>query len=80
MKETKSILTVLAVAGNTLFFLWILYNGINEHFEGTVYQKISYFGMMGLLTVNTILILDNKKEPVSKGSPTKTQGAQRKIL
>ena len=61
MKEIKNILTILATAGNILFFLWILYNGINEHFEGTVYQKLSYFGLMGLLTVNTTLILGNKK-------------------
>jgi hypothetical protein len=60
MKEIKNPLTVLAVAGNILFVLWILYNGINEGFEGTVPEKLSYIGLMGLLAVNTILLLTGR--------------------
>ena len=61
MKEIKNLLTVLAVAGNIIFILWILYNGINEGFVGTLPEKISYIGLMGLLAVNTILITGNKE-------------------
>ena len=68
MKEIKSFLTVAAVAGNILFILWITYNGINEHFNGTVYQKLSYFGLMGLLTVNTVLVLSVSKKKSLKNS------------
>lgn len=56
MKEIKKILTILAVFGNILFMLWITYNGINEGFEGTLPEKVSYVGLMCLLVLNTILI------------------------
>ena len=51
------LLTWAALAGNILFMLWISYNGISEHFRGTIYQKISYIGLMGLLAINSFLIL-----------------------
>ncbi len=61
MKKEKSIiielLTWAALAGNILFMLWISYNGIHEHFRGTVYEKLSYIGLMGLLMINTVLVL-----------------------
>lgn len=60
MKEIKKILTVLAVIGNILFMLWITYNGINEGFAGTLPEKVSYVGLMGLLVINTILILSGR--------------------
>jgi hypothetical protein len=60
MKEIKKILTVLAVIGNILFMLWISYNGINEGFESTLPEKVSYVGLMGLLIINTILILSGR--------------------
>ena len=45
MQKEKSPFTELlswtAVAGNILFVLWILYNGINESFQGTTIEKIS---------------------------------------
>ena len=57
------LLTWAALIGNILFMLWISYNGINEHFRGTIYQKISYIGLMGLLAINCFLIIKkgNKK-------------------
>jgi len=61
MKEIIKSLTVLAIAGNILFMLWVTYNGIHERFQGTLWQKLSYIGLMGLLTVNTILLLRDKK-------------------
>jgi hypothetical protein len=61
MKKEASIfitlLTLAALAGNILFLLWISYNAIAEHFRGTVYEKLSYIGLMGLLIINSILIL-----------------------
>jgi hypothetical protein len=61
MKELRKILTVLAITGNILFMLWITYNGIHERFAGTIYEKLSYIGLMGLLLINTILILKSNK-------------------
>jgi hypothetical protein len=66
MKNEKSHLTELlsmaAIAGNILFVLWILYNGINESFQGTAIEKISYISLMGLLTVNTYLLIRNRRQ------------------
>ena len=66
MKKESSILIDLliwaALAGNILFMLWISYNGIREHFNGTVYEKLSYIGLMGLLALNIILILRKRKK------------------
>jgi len=64
MKNEKSpfteILSILAIAGNILFVLWILYNGINEYFQGTTIEKISYVTLMGLLAVNAFLLILNR--------------------
>lgn len=63
-KEKSPIIELLswfAIAGNILFVLWILYNGINEGFQGTTIEKISYIALMGLLTVNVFLLIQNRK-------------------
>jgi len=60
MKEIKGFLTWLAIAGNLIFILWILYNGINEDFSGTLIEKLSYLGLMGLLSINTYLLVDQR--------------------
>ena len=63
-KESSTVIKLLslaAIAGNLLFMLWISYNGIKEHFRGTIYEKISYIGLMGLLIINTVLILGAKR-------------------
>jgi hypothetical protein len=46
-----------AITGNSLFVLWILYNGINEGFRGTTLEIISYIGLLALLTVNSFIII-----------------------
>jgi hypothetical protein len=50
-----------AVAGNVLFVLWMLSNGIDEGFKGTIYQILSYIGLTLLLTLNTVLLLQKDK-------------------
>jgi hypothetical protein len=64
MKEIKKIITVLAVIGNILFMLWITYNGINEGFAGTLPEKVSYVVLMGLLLINTVLILRGRSHQI----------------
>jgi hypothetical protein len=56
----KELLSWAAIAGNLIFILWILYNGINEGFQGTLPEKISYIGLLGLLALNAILILSDR--------------------
>ena len=56
------LLSWLAIAGNILFVLWILYNGINESFQGTTIEKISYITLMGLLAVNALLLIRKNRK------------------
>jgi len=51
------LVTFVAIASNILFVLWILYNGINENFQGTRVEIASYIVLMGLLSVNAFLLM-----------------------
>ncbi len=55
MKPIK-VLKVLAIAGNGLFILWMLYNGIDEGFRASAYQLASYLGLTLLLLLNSVLL------------------------
>jgi len=64
MKIRSSIIRLLsggAVAGNILFILWGTYNGINEGFQGTLPEKVSYITLALLLLTNTFLIWHKKE-------------------
>lgn len=61
MKEIRNLISLIAISGNILFILWVLYNGINEDFAGTMFERISYIGLMGLLATNAILLIGNRK-------------------
>ena len=68
-KENSPIIELvswLAIAGNILFVLWILYNGINESFQGTTIEKISYITLMGLLAVNALLLIRKNSQESKK--------------
>lgn len=58
------LLSAGAVIMNILFVLWILYNGINENFQGTPVEKASYLALMLLLATNAFLLL--RKPQASK--------------
>jgi len=58
--ETKPLIAFLryaAICGNILFVLWILFNAMDEGFQGTLPEKLSAVGLIGLLIVNCILLL-----------------------
>jgi hypothetical protein len=62
MKPTLILLLKIgAIAGNLLFILWVSFNALKEHFSGTIYEKISYVALMGLLTVNIFLLIRSFK-------------------
>lgn len=64
-KEKSPIIKLLsraAVAGNILFVLWILYNGINEGFQGTLIEKVSYITLTALLATNAFLLLRGRRQ------------------
>ncbi len=52
----------VAISGNSLLFLWVLYNGISSGFSGTVYEVISYIALMFLLVLNTVLLIGQLKK------------------
>jgi hypothetical protein len=56
-----SLLRYAALTGNILFCLWITFNGLKAGFSGTIYEKLSYIGLMLLLTINSFLILSRMK-------------------
>ncbi|HZQ30013.1 MAG TPA: hypothetical protein VFA93_02970 [Patescibacteria group bacterium] len=53
-------LKIVAVSGNILFILWMSFNAIDEAFKGTIYQKISYVGLVSLLLLNIFLLFRRK--------------------
>lgn len=57
-KQFIALLRFAAISGNILFVLWVTLNGLKEGFHGTIYQKLSYIGLVGLLSVNSFLILN----------------------
>lgn len=50
-----------AILGNILFLLWIVWNGVDEGFKGTIYQIASYSGLILLLILNSVLLLRKNK-------------------
>jgi len=50
------LLRYAAILGNILYILWILYNGLNEGFSGTMVEMVSYIGLILLLGVNVLLL------------------------
>jgi len=65
-KQLISLLTYAAIAGNIIFLLWGLYNGINEGFKGTLTEKVSYAGISGLFIINSFLLLKRTKKVVKQ--------------
>jgi hypothetical protein len=55
-----NMLKYIAIFGNVIYILWILRNGIDEGFSGTIVQVASYSGLIVLLILNSILIYRKK--------------------
>ncbi len=53
-------LRYLVIVGNTLFALWILWNGIDEGFRATRIQLAAYIFLWLLLALNSFLLYKNK--------------------
>jgi hypothetical protein len=61
VNRVSSWLRDAAIAGNVLFILWITRNGINEGFRGTGPEIASYFGLVVLLALNSVLLWRSRK-------------------
>jgi hypothetical protein len=54
--RVRSFLRYAAIAGNIVYVLWILHNGIDEGFAGSLVQVVSMIGLMLLLVLNAVLL------------------------
>ena len=54
-------LTVLAIAGDVVYVLWILGNGIDEGFRARPVEAVSLIGLMLLLLLNAVLLLRSRQ-------------------
>lgn len=64
-KQFIGFLRFTAISGNILFILWVTFNGVKEGFSGTIYEQLSYIGLMGLLLINSFLILTRPNQKTS---------------
>jgi hypothetical protein len=56
VSRVRSWLRYSAIAGNILFILWIVRNGLSEGFRGTPPEVASFIGLVVLLTLNSALL------------------------
>ena len=52
----KSLLKKVAIAGNVIFILWVVYNAIDSGFSGTKPEIASFIGLILLMTLNIALL------------------------
>jgi hypothetical protein len=50
-------LKYVAIIGNVIYVLWILYNAIDEGFSASLVQAASGLGLVALLALNVILLM-----------------------
>lgn len=61
-KNLSALMRSAAIAGNILFILWMTFNALKEGFSGTIYEKLSYAGLVCLLVLNSYLVLAASKQ------------------
>ena len=60
--KSLNVLRFLTVAGNIIFILWIIRNGINEGFSGSIVEIFSYLSLILLLVLNTFFIFNQRAD------------------
>jgi hypothetical protein len=61
-KTSTALMRSAAIACNILFVLWMTFNALKEGFSGTIYEKISYAGLICLLALNSYLVLGGARQ------------------
>jgi hypothetical protein len=61
-KLVFSLLRFGAIVGNIIFIGWVLFNAISAGFRGTLYEKISGFALIGLLSINSFFLIRKTKQ------------------
>ena len=57
MDRIPSWLRYVAVAGDVVYVLWIVRNGMESGFRGTPVEVVSFAGLLALLALNAGLLL-----------------------
>ena len=66
-KQLILLLRYAAIVGNIVLLLWFSFTRINEEFKGSIYQKISSVGLIGLLVI-TIFFLPRRTKATMQPS------------
>ena len=66
-KQLISFLRYAAITGNIVLLLWFSFTRINEEFKGSIYQKFSSVGLIGLLVI-TIFFLPGRTKATMQPS------------
>ena len=61
MSRVRTWLRYAAIAGDVVFILWVLRNGIEDRFRGTPVEMASFMGLTVLLLLNAALLLRPEK-------------------
>ena len=56
-RRLRTWLRYAAIAGDVVFMLWILRNGLEEGFRGTPVEVASFVGLTVLLALNAALLV-----------------------
>ncbi|MCX5969930.1 MAG: hypothetical protein NTV14_00170 [Coprothermobacterota bacterium] len=59
--RVRSLLRYAAIAGNVIYVLWIVRNGISEGFRGRLVEVVSLIGLLVLLILNAVLLCHRDK-------------------
>ena len=59
------LLKYAAIVGNIVLLLWFSFTRINEEFKGSIYQKFSSVGLIGLLITTIFLLFMRNKQLMS---------------
>jgi hypothetical protein len=54
--DVRRWLRYAAIAGDALFVLWVLRNGLEQGFRGTPAEVASFYGLVVLLALNAALL------------------------
>ena len=62
VKRIPTWVSYLTIAGNLVYILWIVRNGIDEAFRSTAVELVSMTGLIVLLGLNALLLWDARRD------------------
>lgn len=63
--KTINLLRILAIAGNALFILWVIFNAMDSGWKGTLPQIFSSIILVVLLLFNIFYLLNQPRRDAS---------------